>query len=50
MLFRPISTRLLCQTAARTAYIYYDLTLVQAFPVWNNLSRDISVVAKTGLM
>ena len=50
MLFRPISTRLLCQTAARTTYIYYDLTLVRAFPVWNNFSRDIAVIAKTVLM
>ena len=50
MLFRPISTRLLCETATRTAYIYQDYQLVWAFPVWNNFSRDISVIAQTLLM
>ena len=50
MSLTPISTRLLCQTATPTTYIYYDLTFVRAFPVWNNLSRDISVHAQTVLL
>ena len=50
MLFTPISTRLLCETAARTTYIYCDLKLVRAFPVWNNLSRDISVIANVTVL
>ena len=50
MLFTPISTRLLRETAAWTTYIYEELKLVRAFPVWNNLSHDISVIAKTVLM
>ena len=31
MLFRPISTPLLCEMATRTAYIYCDLKPVRAF-------------------